>query len=422
MDSSGDAGEDPIPEHPTAESPCRRRIWNLGTKLHCSIIGTCLSTVELRGILRKLGVAGAEEVSDHDLHCMAVVIAGQRAGGAKFFQKALDRRHRGDIARYSKAKEPATLLRLWDESLKQGNIPGAYWAVLTHPRTTEDIVIRVFGVHMLSHLVGAANRADIRRLRELQQDNAALAAKIERQQRQLHQGFIERDAKILHLNVLLTEQAGKLSKPPTSTEGNHEDKLNLILDQIKTRLARETARRERSELRAAELSVKIDEIKRALQASQRECEAIREELDTTERQLTALIEPRVLELEPTVRLSGLTVLYVGGRAHQIPQMKELIERTGARFLHHDGGIEHSSGLLPGLVGRADRVFFPTDCVSHEAAAAIKRACRLTRKIYEPLRTASLTCLISALVRISKSREPPGPDDVASGSAKTDGRV
>jgi Uncharacterized protein conserved in bacteria (DUF2325) len=81
-------------------------------------------------------------------------------------------------------------------------------------------------------------------------------------------------------------------------------------------------------------------------------------------------------------------------------MKELIESVGARFLHHDGGIEHSSGLLPGLVGRADRVFFPIDCISHEAATAIKRACRQTGKMYEPLRTASLTCLFSALVRNS----------------------
>src|SRR6516165_499239 len=258
MDSSGDAGEAPIREPLAAESPSRRRIWSLGTKLHCSIIGTCLSTVELRGILRKLGVAGAEEVSDHDLHCMAVVIAGQRAGGAKFFQKALDRRHRSDIVRYSKAREPAALLRLWDESLKQGNIPGAYWAVLTHPLTTEDIVKRVFGnVHMLSHLVGAANRADIRRLRELQQDNVALAAKIERQTRQLHQGFAERDAIISRLKELLTEQAGKFSKLSTSVEGNGDESLNLVLDQLKTRLARETARRQRSELRVTELTAKI---------------------------------------------------------------------------------------------------------------------------------------------------------------------
>jgi hypothetical protein len=238
----------------------------------------------------------------------------------------------------------------------------------------------------------------------------------------LHQGFAERDAKILRLNELLTEQAGKLSRLPTSFEGNGEDSLNLVLDQIKTRLARETARRERSELRATELIAKIDETELALQASQRECDAIREELDTIERRLTALIEPQGLGIEPAVQLSGVTVLYVGGRAHQIPRLKELIERAGARFLHHDGGIEHSSGLLPGLVGRADRVFFPIDCISHDAATATKRACRLMRKNYEPLRTASLTCLLSALVRISKSHESPEPDDVASVCAETDGRV
>jgi hypothetical protein len=334
MDPTGDAGELAIPEQPAAQSPSRAHIWDLGTKLHCSIIGSCLSTIELRDILRKLRVAGAAEASDHDLHCMAVVIAGDRAGRAKFLQKALDRRHRGDIVRYSRAKDPAALLRLWDESLKQGNIPGAYWAVLTHPLTTEDIVIRVFGdVHMLSHLVGAANRADIRRLRELQQDNAALASKIGRQQRQLHQGFAERDAKISRLNELLAEQACKLSKLPTSTQRNGDDSLILVVDQLKTGLARETARRERSELRVTELTSKIDETERALQTSRHECAAIREELDIIERHLTELGKPRA---DAAVELSGLTVLYVGGRAHQIPRMKELIENSGGCFLHHDG--------------------------------------------------------------------------------------
>src|SRR5262249_24561303 len=160
-------------------------------------------------------------------------------------------------------------------------------------------------------------------------------------------------------------------------------------------------------------TAKIGETERALRASRRECDAIREELDTAERQLTELIEPQAREIEPAIQLSGLAVLYVGARAHQIPWMKELIERAGARFLHHDGGIEQSSGLLPGLVGRADHVFFPIDCISHDAATAVKRSCRLTGKIYEPLLTSSLACLFSALVRISKFREPPGPDDVAS---------
>jgi hypothetical protein len=51
-------------------------------------------------------------------------------------------------------------------------------AALTHPATTQDIVTRIFaGVHMLSHVVGTANRADIRRLQQLEADNAAPSAR-----------------------------------------------------------------------------------------------------------------------------------------------------------------------------------------------------------------------------------------------------
>lgn len=166
----------------SAQGARRTRIWEFDTNLHCSIIGTCLGTAELRHVLVKLKVGGAGVATDHDLHSMGVVLAGRREGSAKFLQKALDRQHRVAITRYAGAKDTAALLALWQESLKQGDIPGAYWAVLTHPMTTEAVVKRVFGdVHMLSHLVGAANRADIRRLRQLEQENAALLAKTERQ-------------------------------------------------------------------------------------------------------------------------------------------------------------------------------------------------------------------------------------------------
>src|SRR6202047_3871763 len=143
-----------------AATPRRTRIWEFGTSLHCSIIGTCLSTAELRHVLDKLKISGAAIASDHELHTGGVMLAGRREGGAKFLQKALDRRHRSAIARCARARKTADLLALWEESLKQGDIPGAYWAVLTHPVTTEAVVKRVFGdVHMLSHLVGAAIRA-----------------------------------------------------------------------------------------------------------------------------------------------------------------------------------------------------------------------------------------------------------------------
>jgi hypothetical protein len=51
-------------------------------------------------------------------------------------------------------------------------------------------------VHMLSHLVGAANRADIRQLRLLEEEKAELEAKVARQQQQLLSAIASRDTTI----------------------------------------------------------------------------------------------------------------------------------------------------------------------------------------------------------------------------------
>jgi hypothetical protein len=56
-------------------------------------------------------------------------------------------------------------------------------------------------------------------------------------------------------------------------------------------------------------------------------------------------------------------------------------------------------MLPGLISRADLAVFPVDCVSHDAVASLKRICRQMGKRYVPLRTASLTCLLSGLAAL-----------------------
>jgi hypothetical protein len=90
------------------------------------------------------------------------------------------------------------------------------------------------------------------------------------------------------------------------------------------------------------------------------------------------------------------LLYVGGRTDKLGHLRASSEQLGARFLHHDGGVDDRSGLLGGLVSRADVVMFPVDCVSHDAVASLKRICRQMGKRCVPLRTASLACLLSGL--------------------------
>ncbi len=404
------SGPSERPRSSSSHGKQRTRIWELAPILHCSIIGTCLSASELHHLLVQLEVTDAEIATDHDLHGHGVWLAARRESGAKLLQKALDRRHRLSINQFAKAKDVNALSVLWADAVQRGDIPGAYWAVLTHPAATEGLVRYVFGeVHMLSHLVGAANRADIRRLRQLENENAALAAKLERQQRQLRDGFAARDETIGRLNELLVRKGVplELSSPsPGRAEDNRALTRDALAD-VNRRLSNETTRRERVEQRLAATSEALELAESARRHSESESDALRQELASMDNRIVALLHPEQCTPEDSLDLSGLAVLYVGGRANQIPQLKAIVERSGARFLHHDGGIEHSATLLPGLVSRADLAVFPVDCVSHDAVASLKRLCSHTCKPYLPVRNASLTCLLSALLSIGRLSPCPG---------------
>src|SRR5215470_16331220 len=82
----------------------RRRIWEIGGNFHCSIIGTCMTTTELRHVLARAEVGGCHKDSDHELHCRAVRLAGCKDHASKLLQKALDRRHRAAIGQFSEAR------------------------------------------------------------------------------------------------------------------------------------------------------------------------------------------------------------------------------------------------------------------------------------------------------------------------------
>jgi hypothetical protein len=306
------------------QTPRRSRIWELAETLHCSIIGTCLSNAELRHALARLGVNGIEAADDHELHVVGVMLAGRRDAGAKLLQRALDRRHAVAIKQYAKARDEDALRQLWDASMRSGDIPGAYWA-------------------LLSHAAAAANPADCR----------------------------------------------------------EEDGARRVIADLNRKLGQETTRRERLEQRLHAMSDGMRTLEASFQAVQGERDALRREIESLEDHIAGLLQPATGDGEAALDLSTRTILYVGGRPNQIPQLKALVERTGARFLHHDGGIEHSSSLLPGLISRADVLLFPIDCISHDAVATLKRLCRQLEKPYLPLRAASLATLASSLAGINR---------------------
>jgi hypothetical protein len=384
----------PVPHETLSAATKRRKIWDLSGTLHCSIIGTCLSAAELRQILTKVKLA-ASGASDHELHGQGVMLAGRRDGAAKLLNKALDQRHRLAIKQLDRAEDEAAVRVLWREAVQRGEIPGAYWAVLTHPATTQPLVREVFGeVHMLSHLVGAANRADIRRLCVLEAEKDALDAKIARQQAQLRDAIVTRDARIDELGRALAMQVGAqpAAPPGTGDEASERAVLLRLVGDLERRLEHEAMLRQRAERSAAAADSNLAEERRSRLAAERREHDLRQELDAIE----ASAAPALPDGIAAADLGGLALLYVGGRPNQVGHLKAAAEGAAAQFLHHDGGIEERGGLLPGLISRADAVFFPVDCVSHDAMSLVKRLCRQAGKPYRPLRSSGLGSFLAAL--------------------------
>lgn len=386
-------------DEPDDSSTRRTKIWEFSQNLHCSIVGTCLSTTELRQTLSKLGLA-QKDWTDHDLHHKGVSLAARHDQAAKLLNKALDRRHKLAISQAGRAKTEADLTAFWRDAVKRGDIPGAYWAVLTHPAATQALVRLAFGeVHMLSHLVGAANRADIRRLCELEEQNALLTDKLTRQQDALRQAVSVRDASIQDLRQSLRQRLR--DETPTDT-GEETAALRALAADLEKRLAAETRRRASAETKLSRLGEDLARERAAMDRLEAEAASLRTELAAAEAMLHPDRDPRADE--PDSRLDGLTLLYVGGRPNQIAHLRDLAERHGAAFLHHDGGVEHHPDLLAGLTSRADTAMFPVDCVSHDAALMVKRLCRQAGKTFMPLRSSGATSFLAAL-RDQAARRP-----------------
>lgn len=379
----------------TAPAKRRSRIWELSPSLHCSIVGTCLTTRELRQIVGRTTGRDVAELDEHDVHGDGVRLAGRHDDGGKLLQKALDKRHQAALNRFAQAKTADAVAGLWDEAKRAGEIPGAYWAALSHPAATDKLVKQVFAdVHMLSHLVGAANRADIRRLTVLETDNAALERKLEKCQVHIQAS----DATIRQLDAALAAAVARANDQPVPAAPDDEvAALRRLVGEMESRLRNEAARRLRAEQRAEKASRALADSEALHHQALTRAAALADELHAIEAEISPddSVEP-----EPTRVPSGVkSLLYVGGRPGEIQRLRAFADRNAIELLHHDGGVENRAGLLAGLISRADVACFPVDCVSHDAAASVKRLCRQAGKPYLPLRSVGIGSLLAGLGRL-----------------------
>ena len=400
---------------PARKTVRRRRLWELRPDYHCSICGTCLSLSDLRRVAGKAGFRVDPSATEHDVHSCFVRFASEPGRVAKAMRKLLDRKHRSAIERCRAMRTEAELRAFWGESLAKGDVSGPYWALMTHPLASESLMVDAFGdVHMLSHLLGASNRAGIQRLNALERERQELSNALSGLRRQLS----ERDAQARRLQG---ELAGEARASRTAEK-------ELIEAQARVHaLSRGEAFRE-LEARIEVLERELEDATRSGHAERRrrialeretsELRRTRDDLHVRVRDLGAECEaldlmlgtgtPRADGPEPLLDLGGRRIAYVGGRTGLMGHFRSLINQANGKLVHHDGGVDDSTARLGRILGQADAVLCPVDCVSHGACLRAKQYCKRAAKPFVPLRTAGLSSFVGGLRQVAAATTRPEP--------------
>lgn len=372
------APDQPRPPEAGSRGSRRRRIWELDPHAHCSVLGVCMPIHVLRRVVDKAH-GGRTVADDYELHCGAVTDCRYRSTVAEAVQRDLERRHALAVQQASRMKSTEALAAWWEDARKGHGIAGALWATLTHAHCTPALAHRIEGqVHMLQHQAGVAARVDLGRYEALLEENAVLAREIAAAQLRCTRQSEQHARSMVALQDLVVQLRGRAVADVSRVAALQADlqALEAAAPGLKGRfeLAREVER----------LTAHCHDHQRALLQAQQEAERQRLRAD----ELAAELERRDTivsdataghDAESAQRLSNRAVLCVGGRAGSVPVYRKLIEGTGGRFLHHDGGEEDSDARLDATLAAADLVICQTGCVSHNAYWRVKDHCKRTGK-------------------------------------------
>lgn len=386
----------------------RRRLWELDSHAHCPVVGVCLPIAALRRLVDKV-LSGHAMADDYELHCGVIADCRLRTPIAEAVQRELDRRCLLALRQAAKAKTTDALAAWWREASQGKDLAGAFWATLTHARCSPALEHQVLGeVHMLQHQVGMARRVDLQHFESLIDENAVLARELgAAQQRSTRQADDHRQRSEQQQAQIVQLRAQLIGRDTT---------LATLREDLQTLKAAASGLKSRFELaREGERQIeRIHQLERALLQSQQEAERQRlranEAAAELQRRDAVLQEPPQAEAAPIARFDDRAVLCVGGRPASVPVYRQLIERTGGRFLHHDGGEQDNPAKLDSTLAAADLVICQTGCISHDAYWRVKDHCKRTGKRCVFVESPSTAGLKRALLALAPQAATPVQGD------------
>lgn len=363
----------------------RLRFWEYTDAAHCLVIGTCLSHDDLLKIGRKLKLRYDDNILDHDVHSYFVSKANLESSEARAMHKLLDQRHGGIIRIVSRHAE-AELLGLWQQMKDGGQIAGALYAFMTLRNVPQRLRARIFGeVHMLSHLLGASYRQQSAETMRLQVELEETQARRARVESALHASLSEKSGRVEQLENELAKLRDILVCNQSAT-----DIVVAPRASGKSQRAIETARK-RAQLAEADNA----RLQMLLDGSKRENNRLKLAL---RRQSVQMIDEDV-----NADLDGCSILYLGGKNKLVPHLEGHAKMYGARFVHHDGGVEDNITRIDAVLPSVDCVLCPINCISHDACLRAKHGCQKLGKVFIPLKNDSQSCFKQALRQLSDER-------------------
>ena len=359
----------------------RRGLWELDVDCHASIVGCSWTAAELRRLTDRL-FRGRSHLGDFELHAAVAEQCASRNKVSAALQRDLHRRFAGPLRRCDGAADRGALAALWAQALADGEAAAAVWATLSHGHCDEALRVRVLQDLYLLH-----NERVVQQPAEAAID-AALRAQIA----------------ALNADALRAQQRQASWRSELLAE---RDVLRAELAVLRGRVAAQEALIAR--LREAQMPQPQLQAERPappapapirVAAAPQACAP--QSQSQSQPQPQPQPQPQSKPMLAADALRSTSVLCVGGRNGQVPQYRELVERHGGRFAHHDGGIEDSAHRLDAELAAADAVLCQSGCLSHNAYARVKAHCKRSGKPCVYLDKPGIGSFLRGLVQLRRA--------------------
>lgn len=378
----------------------RVKLWELPEMFHCPVVGVCLSPKTIQRLIVRFAKDRAPS-NDYDCHSIVVGACGRRGPLSELLQRELDARHSLAIQQCRSFANQTTLLAAWKAAVAKGDIAGCFWALITHPKGTPALRELIYrDVHMIQHQAGASIRVDLQAFNALGHENATLLKEMGKIQRRMSDFVQDKTAQVDKLKGDLVRRDQDIVR--LKAQLDEREMENRQLSRAAGLLQQNLALQATVERLMHKLQMQADELAELRTVNRARLPASNGQnhvLDQA-RNDTAAMAPAVSDAESFVpRLDQKTVFVVGGRLGSFGEYRSTVEQSGARFLFHDGGLEHSMQTLDSGLQAADYVICQTGCVSHASYWRVKDYCKRTGTRCVYVESASVSSLRQSINKL-----------------------